>query len=328
MALRVQFNYALYGLDDPNNPNSNVGKDLYKPYTSRNGDYGYSIGNGIKTNLYYSDVKISYLLNPKINLRLELGIINRINSECKILFVESFKLIPFKGHYNIFLFRIEGNSFALNRYDYEPVKVLKWFDKLLLAKKYEKSIYEFFIDYYAKNNNDSLNFYKQLLKSKYPESCNIKNLLELAQQSGENAFLENYNKCIANERISDSISANVLLATFYLNKREFNEVEKLIKHYYASDSNFSFSKLQTWERYKYFDINSRLLFLKGDYSGMIKFIFAKSEYNEIIKVETEEYFKNYLKTIYKDYFNDDTLQNNFEEFYKKKFKNFRDNNSG
>ncbi|HYM94793.1 MAG TPA: hypothetical protein VET23_11685 [Chitinophagaceae bacterium] len=77
-ALRVQFNYALYGLDDPTNPNGNVGKDLYKPYTSRNGDYGYSIGNGIKTNLYYSDVKISYLLNPKINLRFELGLVNRV----------------------------------------------------------------------------------------------------------------------------------------------------------------------------------------------------------------------------------------------------------
>lgn len=61
-----------------------------------------------------------------------LGIVERINKECRILFVENFKLIPYKGHYNINIFRIEGNSYALNRYDYQPVKVLKWFDKFWL----------------------------------------------------------------------------------------------------------------------------------------------------------------------------------------------------
>lgn len=61
-----------------------------------------------------------------------LGIVDKINKECKILFIDSFKLIPFKGHHNIFLFRIEGNSSALNRYDFEPVKVLRWFDKFWL----------------------------------------------------------------------------------------------------------------------------------------------------------------------------------------------------
>lgn len=61
-----------------------------------------------------------------------LGIIETINKECWILFMEPFKLIPSKGHHNVFLFRIEGSSFALNRYDSEPVKVLKWFGKFWL----------------------------------------------------------------------------------------------------------------------------------------------------------------------------------------------------
>lgn len=58
-----------------------------------------------------------------------LGIIEKINKECKILFFEPFRLISLSGHHNIYLYRIEGNSLALNRYDLEPVKVLKWFDK-------------------------------------------------------------------------------------------------------------------------------------------------------------------------------------------------------
>lgn len=49
-----------------------------------------------------------------------------------MLFIENFKLIPSKGHYNIFVYRIEGSSYALNRYDLEPVKVLKWFGKFWL----------------------------------------------------------------------------------------------------------------------------------------------------------------------------------------------------
>lgn len=61
-----------------------------------------------------------------------LDIVGTINKECRILFVEPFRLVPFKGHHNIFLFRIEGSSTALNRYDSEPVKVLKWFGKYWL----------------------------------------------------------------------------------------------------------------------------------------------------------------------------------------------------
>lgn len=61
-----------------------------------------------------------------------LGIVEKINKECKILFVENFKIVPSKGHHNIYIYRIEGSSFALNRYDFEPIKVLKWFDKFWL----------------------------------------------------------------------------------------------------------------------------------------------------------------------------------------------------
>ena len=57
-----------------------------------------------------------------------LGIIEKINKECKFLFLENFKLNPTIGHHNIYVFKIEGTSFAINRYDSEPVKVLRWFN--------------------------------------------------------------------------------------------------------------------------------------------------------------------------------------------------------
>ncbi len=65
-----KINLASYGLD---NIGENFGKDIFKSYNTRNADYGNQTLQGIKTNLLYIDGKISYLLNPSYNLRLELG---------------------------------------------------------------------------------------------------------------------------------------------------------------------------------------------------------------------------------------------------------------
>ncbi len=61
-----------------------------------------------------------------------LGIVDRLNTDLRLLFIENFKLSPTKGHHNIRTYRIDGTSYALNRYDYEPVKVLKWFERFWL----------------------------------------------------------------------------------------------------------------------------------------------------------------------------------------------------
>ena len=62
--------YARYGLDPAG---ENYGKDIFSSYDTRVMDYGNKIGQGIGTDLYFAEVKASYLLNPKFNLRLELG---------------------------------------------------------------------------------------------------------------------------------------------------------------------------------------------------------------------------------------------------------------
>lgn len=65
-----QANYARYGL---NKDGVNYGQDINEPYMTRQSDYGYAIGDGLKTSFKYADARISYLLNPKYNLRIELG---------------------------------------------------------------------------------------------------------------------------------------------------------------------------------------------------------------------------------------------------------------
>jgi len=69
--ISLQGNYSVYGLDE--NDDVNYGKDIFKSYRTIENMYGNEIGQGLKTNLGYLDGRVSYLFNPKYNLRLELG---------------------------------------------------------------------------------------------------------------------------------------------------------------------------------------------------------------------------------------------------------------
>ena len=69
-----QGTFAQYGLDEDE---SNSGKDIFEPHTVRLGEYGNTITQGIKTDLSFLNVRAGYVINPKTNLRLELGAVIR-----------------------------------------------------------------------------------------------------------------------------------------------------------------------------------------------------------------------------------------------------------
>jgi len=70
----LQGNYGSYGLDPllENGMEANYGKDIFKAY-DKDAIYDEGIGQGIKTNMMYLDGRVAYVLNPKYNLRLEVG---------------------------------------------------------------------------------------------------------------------------------------------------------------------------------------------------------------------------------------------------------------
>lgn len=70
----LQGNYAQYGL---NINGENFGKDINVSYETRLYQEGYRTTGGLKTSFYYLDGRISYILNPKYNLRFEIGGISR-----------------------------------------------------------------------------------------------------------------------------------------------------------------------------------------------------------------------------------------------------------
>ncbi len=76
-----RFDLSLQGLFsrkgfDPS-PLKNYGGDLFKTYENYVRDYGNFIGQGVTTDLHYYDFRAAYLLNPKYNLRFEVGSIIR-----------------------------------------------------------------------------------------------------------------------------------------------------------------------------------------------------------------------------------------------------------
>ncbi|WP_040628376.1 hypothetical protein [Mucilaginibacter paludis] len=68
--LQGQLNYAYYGLDING---LDYGKDIFKSYLNAAKQFGNYTGQGLRTDFYYAQGKVAYLLNPKYNLRLELG---------------------------------------------------------------------------------------------------------------------------------------------------------------------------------------------------------------------------------------------------------------
>lgn len=65
-----EIDYGRYGLDMNGD---NYGKDLFESYRDPVRDFGNYTGQGLTTNMLYFEGKVAYLINPKSNLRIELG---------------------------------------------------------------------------------------------------------------------------------------------------------------------------------------------------------------------------------------------------------------
>jgi hypothetical protein len=78
--------------------NTNYGGDVFKDYNTRVKEFGVDLFQGIKTTTLFGDIKIGYLVNPRTNLRLELGMtVRRISPEIQLpnLYTETTKFFYF-----------------------------------------------------------------------------------------------------------------------------------------------------------------------------------------------------------------------------------------
>jgi hypothetical protein len=65
-----EVDFGHYGLDEDG---LNYGKDIFEIYNNPARLFGNYTGQGLTTNMYYLEGKVAYILNPKYNLRIELG---------------------------------------------------------------------------------------------------------------------------------------------------------------------------------------------------------------------------------------------------------------
>lgn len=78
--IETKFLYAIYGADSLG---KNFGKNIYapeydlmtSPLSSDN-----TVGQGVKTNLIHAGVKLAYIVNPKLNMRIEVNYVHRHES--------------------------------------------------------------------------------------------------------------------------------------------------------------------------------------------------------------------------------------------------------
>jgi len=74
LSLQGQFNYAEYGVDAA--ATQDFGKDVNKPFIPTTTTTNLT-GQGVATKLYYTEGTVSFLINPKYNLRLEANALYR-----------------------------------------------------------------------------------------------------------------------------------------------------------------------------------------------------------------------------------------------------------
>lgn len=84
----LESDFGRYGL---NENGINYGKDIFLLYTKPKSIYNNYTTQGLTTNLSYFESKIAYLINPKTNLRIELGGIYRTEQNDK--FTDNTKMI-------------------------------------------------------------------------------------------------------------------------------------------------------------------------------------------------------------------------------------------
>ncbi len=70
-----KLNYIVYGADSVG---VNFGKDPFRSYEDHPKEYNNFVGQGIRTTVLYNDLRISYLINPKTNLNVSIGVSDRL----------------------------------------------------------------------------------------------------------------------------------------------------------------------------------------------------------------------------------------------------------
>ena len=75
---------------------TNYGSDLFISYKEGKKDYGNEIAQGNTTNLQIVDFRLGYIVNPRTNMKLEIGITNRVSKDLNTTSKNQYLFFAFK----------------------------------------------------------------------------------------------------------------------------------------------------------------------------------------------------------------------------------------
>ena len=101
---QIKMIYQISGIDTDS---TSYGKDIYKAYTLRNGDYGHYTTQGLLTKYWHAELKTSWLVNPAYNMQLQFSVAtrhisNNLNNEGFISFSFGLKTLVFNEDNDFF----------------------------------------------------------------------------------------------------------------------------------------------------------------------------------------------------------------------------------
>ncbi|MGK2861747.1 MAG: tetratricopeptide repeat protein, partial [Chitinophagaceae bacterium] len=191
------------------------------------------------------------------------------------------------------------------------------FHNLLQKKYYENPILELMFEFYSIIDDDSVMHYAKVFSDRFPDNCNLGNLSVLIKQNQDSLFMEECEKCLKSEKLTDSIKAKIEMAKFYLNTRDFLKVKRLYNDYKIKNKDFTFNDFKIWETGEYYDIFLRSLFLQKRYRDFYEFIQNEMGYNKKINVENEKDFYKLIRKYHADYSESQSIE--FDKFFNENF---------
>lgn len=193
----------------------------------------------------------------------------------------------------------------------EEKKAIQLFNYLINKNYYALPSLKMIIDYYGKSKRFSeQQNYISLFKEKFPNLClitdnNLQNLPQLAIEICKN--------CVRYGTQRDSINANINLAKYGLESRNFKIVDSITSIFFNKpETDPSYDSLKIYEEKIYLDIKMRSLFLQEKY-GQIPKYFSSPTVGE----ERKAAFKAKMELYYNDYISKES--SSFKLFYLKYF---------
>ena len=86
----VQVNYSVQGIDPKGAVNNNFGSNILLSYNTLVSEYGNYLLQGLKNTVWFINPRVSYCINPKINMRLQLEYIYRKQTNTQSSYNTSF----------------------------------------------------------------------------------------------------------------------------------------------------------------------------------------------------------------------------------------------